>query len=965
MDTLSSTQPVFAPVLAALATMQSHDNQSEKLQAHEFLEKFQKSTEAWPLTHAILQSPTASSEAKLFAATTLKGKIVYDIHQLPRQQLEGLRDSILSLLAIYRSGPRPIRIQLCVCLANLAILMIEWKDVLEVSVNALGSGDTQNGSSILEFLRILPEEFAEGRKITLTDEELKARSIELLEENGPKVMQLLIQYSQSVSASFKNPQLMQCITSWLREVPVIDIVTSPLLDTIITGLSSDDSFESSIDCLCAIFRETRDDSLDSIKILYPKILALRPKIAQAAEAQDMDAFKGITRLFSEAAESWVILIAQMPSDFQNLVDAVLECAALDQDRDAISLTFNFWYEMKIYLVLEKYIEARLQFADVFSKLVGIIIKHLEFPTPEDGDQLDLFDGDRDLEEKFREFRHQMGDVLKDSCEVIGVTECLGKSFSLIQNWIATYGSQITDTSIPAWQSLEAPLFSLRAMGRMVEKSEKIILPQLMPLIVQIPPHEKLQFAAIMVLGRYTLWTSEHPELLEGQLNFIINGFRHPSADVVRASALSLKYLCTDCSEHLGGHIVQLQALYDNVLDSLPSQSKDEVTEGVAKIVAAQPIDKLYDMMKLYCDPLIARLMEKANSAKSDPEKLAVADHVQLLTIFIEIVNPYIDPSQENPIVKYCGNMFPILSTIVDNFMDSFPICERICRCWRYMLISYRTGMLPLLPALADKLVTSFAASRQGCFLWATGTIVREFSESRELVDQNTSDAIYDFFEQQALTMLRALNDLPPKDLPDVIEDFFRLATDALLYYPYKFIASTLCANIFSAALAALTLERQEPLIATLHYLRDFISYGGLNPPNSNGVDNPPEVQQAIQKILEQNGELLVQRILTGMMFSFPRDCFTDASGVLLGLLQVIPAHTAPWIGKTVQMLPAGTVSVQESEKLMMSINQRIHENDHKKVRSILQDFTNSYRRRNVAPRDGLGQLEASRFRFSG
>ena len=29
------------------------------------------------------------------------------------------------------------------------------------------------------------------------------------------------------------------------------------------------------------------------------------------------------------------------------------------------------------------------------------------------------------------------------------------------------------------------------------------------------------------------------------------------------------------------------------------------------------------------------------------------------------------------------------------------------------------------------------------------------------------------------------------------------------------------------------------------------------------------------------------------------------------------------------------------------------------------DFTNSYRRRNVAPRDGLGRLEATRFRFSG
>lgn len=35
------------------------------------------------------------------------------------------------------------------------------------------------------------------------------------------------------------------------------------------------------------------------------------------------------------------------------------------------------------------------------------------------------------------------------------------------------------------------------------------------------------------------------------------------------------------------------------------------------------------------------------------------------------------------------------------------------------------------------------------------------------------------------------------------------------------------------------------------------------------------------------------------------------------------------------------------------------------MRVDVLDFTNSYRRRNVAPREGLGRLEATRFRFSG
>ena len=142
------------------------------------------------------------------------------------------------------------------------------------------------------------------------------------------------------------------------------------------------------------------------------------------------------------------------------------------------------------------------------------------------------------------------------------------------------------------------------------------------------------------------------------------------------------------------------------------------------------------------------------------------DHLQLLTTFIQCVVPTVEPTQPNPAVKYCQEIFPVLSTIVDNFLDFPPICERVCRCWRSMVFSYHTATQPLLPALADKVASGFAASRQGCFLWTTDAIVREFCEGAENVDESTSTAIYRFFEEQALSMLRVLNDVPPEDLPD-------------------------------------------------------------------------------------------------------------------------------------------------------------------------------------------------------
>ena len=107
-----------------------------------------------------------------------------------------------------------------------------------------------------------------------------------------------------------------------------------------------------------------------------------------------------------------------------------------------------------------------------------------------------------------------------------------------------------------------------------------------------------------------------------------------------------------------------------------------------------------------------------------------------------------------------------MGTIVMGFPKSTPILERVCRCWRYMLISYRTAMAPLLPVLAQSISAGFEASREGCFLWATDAVVREFSDGADYVDETTSSAVYQFFEHQVVVFLRILNDLPPEHLPD-------------------------------------------------------------------------------------------------------------------------------------------------------------------------------------------------------
>ena len=94
--------------------------------------------------------------------------MIHDLHQLPRDTLPALRQSLFDLLLRYQNGPKPIRTQLTVSLAHLAIQMTEWKNVLSVVISTFsGKGDGAT-ACFLEFLRVLAEELMEGRKINLS-----------------------------------------------------------------------------------------------------------------------------------------------------------------------------------------------------------------------------------------------------------------------------------------------------------------------------------------------------------------------------------------------------------------------------------------------------------------------------------------------------------------------------------------------------------------------------------------------------------------------------------------------------------------------------------------------------------------------------------------------------------------------------------------------------------------------------
>ncbi|GME96521.1 unnamed protein product [Ambrosiozyma monospora] len=411
---------------------------------------------------------------------------------------------------------------------------------------------------------------------------------------------------------------------------------------------------------------------------------MSPLIAESHD--DPEKIERFTELFAAAGESWQVLIALNPYDFKPLVDVLLQLSSYDEDLDIVKYTFKFWYDLKGLITSEARKEARSVFSPVYTDLIVVMLKHLRYPLTSDSiDLKDLFNNDKEAEDKFKDFRYEIGDVLKDCCSVVGPVNALNIPFSKLQS----YMTLLQQGEHVQWQEIEASLFSMRAMATEVPTNENKILPAIMSYLVQLPENVKVRYAATLVLGRYTEWTAKHPEHLEEQLNYIITGFeQQQSLDVIVAASHALKYFCMDCSALLNGYLEQLFNFYSKIEGSLDIESLYDVTEGIAHVLKEErDFEKLYNITLMFWQPTLAKLnqlneLQPSNPAELDELETKIADTIEIITIYVNALKPKTFQNAENPVAKLLMEyIWPLVLKLVSTHGRSVK-----CLCMVFQII---------------------------------------------------------------------------------------------------------------------------------------------------------------------------------------------------------------------------------------------------------------------------------------
>lgn len=346
---------------------------------------------------------------------------------------------------------------------------------------------------------------------------------------------LLNNFGIGITASVQS-QVLYCLRSWIvaGEIGAAEVAETPLLPFAFSALESEDLFDAAVDVICDVIHETQeiDENMPVIQNLVPTLIQLKSRISFWKD--DPEKVKGLAKIFSEAGEVYRLLILQHPDTFFPIVEAIGECSAYP-DLDIVPITFQFW--MRLAQSIGKRPSVSPVLINAYKTLMGVMIQHLHFPedpssmTPQELDD-------------FRSFRHVMGDTLKDCCFVLGTEKCLAQVYDYLTAALAkTDGAGHGAVS---WQEIEAPLFSLRSMGAEIDTSDDRVIPKIMDLIPLLPDQPRVRYAAILVISRYSEWTSQHPSYIPFQLQFISTGFDSTDPEVPAAASQAMNYLCLDC-----------------------------------------------------------------------------------------------------------------------------------------------------------------------------------------------------------------------------------------------------------------------------------------------------------------------------------------------------------------------------------------------------------------------------------
>ncbi|KAJ7932491.1 armadillo-type protein [Mycena leptocephala] len=909
-------------VLSAIDVFSRAPDKASLDQANAWLQDFQHSPDAWATCNVLLLSPDVPPAAKLFAAQTFRAKVTYDLHQVDPANLPSFRDTLIAALERHHTGPRAIIVQLCLAIAGLALQFPAWTDAVQFMINSFG----RNPVAVPTLLQFL------------TDDEYSERTAHLLTANSKQVLDLLSIYIQASGVTHAvQSQVFDCLRSWLiaGEVRVTQLAKTPLFACAFEALASDGLFDAAVDVVCELIHETQeiDENMPAIELVVPRLIVLKPQLVN--QRDDADKIRGYARIFSEAGETYRMLLLQHPETFFPIVEAIGECSAYP-DLDIVPITFSFW--MRLAQTIDKKPSVSPLFLDAYRALMRVIINHLHFPA----DSTSLSGQEAD---DFRAFRHVMGDTLKDCCLVLRTDTCLLTTYQMITAALSRSPEAIS------WQEIEAPLFAMRSMGAEIDPSDDNAVPKIMDLIPSLPNHPRVRYAALLIISRYTEWVNVHPDYIRAQLQYVSAGFEDPDTEVCGAAGQALKYLCQDCKQHLVDFLPQLHTFLGSTGAKLVQDDRRQVYEAIAYVISAMPMAQAAESLRTFSVDILSQIHAVTN--KSTPitkeELQDVGNGLENLEVMLHVIQGF---GEELPPAcqTSCADAWTILDRFLVKYGADYDIAERTTRVIRHGITLFGDSALPMVPSVVARMSFAFEATGYPSYLWIAGKMIHRYGNEE---DTDLRGSFQEVYERSTNSIVSLLQSKSPRDIPDVMEDYLRMLTSMVPSAPDIFFQSSAFPLAFRTAMEALTLVHSDIIFASLDLFLLILTHDCLNPNPS--VPPPPKFPiytSAIQGVVQKDGFQFLCYLLNGLVGDFPEDSMSIVVSIFRAISLIWGSQLLVWLPAVLQQLPISAAPQQAQAQFFSDVSRAVNDKQYDKVKYAILALNRASRKARERRRAG-------------
>lgn len=355
-----------------------------------WLSNFQQSPVAWARVNEIFSKPglplhVRPKQCYIFAAMTLKTKLIFDFAEVMSQDMGPFRHNLLQLLVHFRDVTSrqndAVTQQLAQCVGVLAVHIspIWGPEILNDLQQHLSSYE----KLLLFVMRGLAEE--SENEMIVVDREKKVGLIKLLVSICPNVMAFL------QACSSERKLILECFLAWLKlgldNESLSSLHNSSLIKMCFDTLQLPQHFATACESICELIRITEDITRfgNTIASIVESVLGLTPMVSQALSLQDEEMVNGLVKVFTTFGQVHIELILKQ-RDASGLLQTLEVLLSLFSFPDLSEFReFNrFWHvlgRMFNQVLNEQEIpECRSFFLPFMMRLLGLCVQHCKLST---------------------------------------------------------------------------------------------------------------------------------------------------------------------------------------------------------------------------------------------------------------------------------------------------------------------------------------------------------------------------------------------------------------------------------------------------------------------------------------------------------------------------------------------------------------------------------------------------------